>query len=114
MHEMGYCVRLVNMALETAKANDISKVKSVSVEIGQMTGVLPHLLKECYLKATKDTVLEGSELNMTEVPVTALCEECNKEYNPDASNNYSCPICHGLKSRIIGGRDVSLINIVGE
>ena len=111
MHEMSYAIRLVNMALSTAKDNNLDNVDSVSVEIGQMTGVLPHLLIEAYTSASKDTILEGSSLDITTANVTALCNDCNITYEPNASNNYCCPKCRSLNSKIIRGRDVSLISI---
>ena len=111
MHEMSYAVRLVNMAIDTAKENELNNVDTVTVEIGQMTGVLPHLLKEAYTSASKGTILEGSTLDITMTNVTAHCNDCNTTYEPNAVNNYCCPSCNSLNSKIIKGRDVSLISI---
>ncbi|MCR4716115.1 MAG: hydrogenase maturation nickel metallochaperone HypA [Lachnospiraceae bacterium] len=114
MHEMSYCIRLVNIALDAAKENDINHVSRITVDIGQMTGVLPHLLKSCYEQASKGTILEGSEIVINEIKTTALCLDCDREYIPSKDNNYSCPDCKSINSKIIRGREVSLVNIIDD
>ncbi len=112
MHEMSYAIRLVNMALDAANQNNLDNVDAVTVEVGQMTGVLPHLLSEAYQSASKSTILEGSKLDIIMANVTALCNDCSSTYEPNADNAYRCPTCKSLNSKIIKGRDVSLISII--
>ena len=114
MHEMSYIARMVSMAEEIALSNNAKKVKSIVVEIGKTSGVMPFYMHKYYPEASKGTILEGAELICEEVPVKALCEECNKEYFPNRENNYLCPYCNGRKARIIEGKGVVLKNVVIE
>lgn len=112
MHELSYIVRMVNLAEKTAIDNDIDHVDKIVVEVGAMTGVLPYYLHKYYPEATAGTRLEGSELEVIEVPVKAVCNNCHGEYSPDKENDYRCPKCGSTDSHIVAGRDVTLKNIL--
>ena len=73
-----------------------------------------YYLNKYYVKVVEGTPLEGSELICEEVPVKALCEECNKEYYPDKSNRYLCPHCGGKRAKIIEGKDIVIKSIMVE
>ncbi|WP_242840785.1 hydrogenase maturation nickel metallochaperone HypA [Butyrivibrio proteoclasticus] len=111
MHEMSYIMRLAALAIEVAQENNAKRVRSIEVEVGKTSGVMPYYLHKYYPEATKGTLLEGSELVCVEVPVKALCEECNKEYLPSKENRYLCPHCGGRKAHIIAGKSVELKNV---
>ena len=112
MHEMSYIARMVAMAIEVARDNNAKRVKKIEVSIGKSSGVLPYYMHKYYPDAIKGTILEGAELVCEEVSIKALCEECGKEYYPDKSNHYLCPICGGRKAHIIEGKGVALKNVV--
>ena len=114
MHEMSYILKMVNMACEIAVENNAKRIKSIEVEIGKTTGVMPYYMYKYYPDAIKGTILEGSELICREVPVKALCEECNNEYLPSRENRYLCPKCGGRKAHIIEGKGVVLKNVTIE
>lgn len=114
MHEMSYITRMVNLACEVARDNSAVKVKQIVVDVGQTTGVMPYYMYKYYPEAAKGTIIEGAELVCNEVPVKALCEECDKEYFPSKENRYLCPFCGGKKAHIIEGKDVILKNVVIE
>ena len=82
MHEMSYITKMVVLAIDVAKDNDARAVKKIEIDIGKASGVMPFYMYKYYPEAVKNTILEGSELVCREVPVKALCEECNKEYLP--------------------------------
>ncbi|MCR5606747.1 MAG: hydrogenase maturation nickel metallochaperone HypA [Treponema sp.] len=114
MHEMSYISRMVSMAIDIAKENNATKVKSIVVQIGKTSGVMPYYMYKYYPSVVKGTILESTELICEEVPVKALCEECGKEYFPNSENRYLCTYCGGKKARIIEGKGVTLKNIVIE
>ncbi len=114
MHEMSYIARMVNLAIDVAQQNNARKVLKIEVLIGKTSGVMPYYMHKYYPEASKGTILEGAELVCEEVPVKALCEECNKEYFPTSENRYMCPHCGGRKAHIIEGKGVMLKNVVIE
>ena len=114
MHEMSYISRMVALAIDVAKENNAKSVKSIIVQIGKTSGVMPYYMYKYYPEAAKGTILEGAELVCEEVPVKALCEECGSEYYPSSENRYLCTACGGRKAHIIEGKGVTLKNIVIE
>ena len=114
MHEMSYIARMVAMAAEVADDQKARKVKSIEVLIGQTSGVMPYYMQKYFPEASKGPIIEGAELICVEVPVKALCEECNNEYYPSKENGYLCPACGGRKAHIIEGKGVVLNNVVIE
>lgn len=114
MHEMSYCVRIVDEAIKACKENSLENVSSVYVEVGRMTACVNELLIKAFDKAKKDTILENANLVITNQDVVAFCEICNKEFKPSIENNYLCPICKGVQSHIVKGRDCIITRIEGE
>ena len=114
MHEMSYITRIVSLAIDVAKENNASKVKCIEVSIGKTSGVMPYYMHKYFPDASKGTIAEGAELICIEVPVKALCEECDSEYYPAKENNYLCPVCGGRKAHIIDGKGVVLNKVVIE
>lgn len=112
MHEMSYISRMVNLAQEVAIENGASSVKTIVVEIGKTSGVMPYYMYKYFPEAAKGTLLENAELVCEEIPVKALCEECGNEYLPNRDNNYLCPNCGGKRAHIIEGKGVILKNVV--
>ena len=114
MHEMSYIARMVELAIDIAKESNDEKIKSIIVQIGKTSGVMPYYMYKYYPEAVRGTILEGAELVCEEVDVKALCEECGAEYFPLRENNYLCPKCGGRKAHIIEGKGVTLKSIVVE
>ena len=86
----------------------------IYVYIGKTRGVMPYYMHKYFPEAAKGTIIEGAELVCVEVPVKALCEECNNEYYPSKENGYLCPVCGGRKAHITEGKGVLLNNVVIE
>lgn len=112
MHEMSYIMRLAKMAIDTATSNNAKSVESISIQVGEMTGLIPEYLKRYYPKAVQGTILEGSMLQIEYLPVLVRCRNCSCEYHPDRSNEYLCPSCHGSGSDLLKGREFLIKNIV--
>ena len=113
MHEMSYVIRLVNLAAKTAEEQNAKKVLKIVVEAGKMTGVEPYYMDKYYKTAIRGTILDGSEIEVIPVDVTAECA-CGCKYTPDAAHDYLCPDCGGGNCKITGGRSVVLERVVIE
>ncbi len=112
MHEMSYVVRFVNDALEALKdEKEKPSVDKVCVSVGEMTDVLPEYLHKYYPQAVKETLLEGSDLEVEMIPVRVVCGGCGSEYHPCRENKYLCPSCGDGNGKVIAGRDVVLERI---
>lgn len=112
MHEMGVLIKLVEQLEQLASSNHISSISTVSIEVGQLSGILPFYLKKYYAMLIKDhSLLQNSTLDIREIPAEGLCQECGFLYNI-VKNKGLCPHCGSRKRKIISGRDFVLKNIV--
>ena len=113
MHEMSYCIRLVNMASENVDIeNEI--VTGLKINVGAMTGLVPDYLQKYFPEAAKGTVAENAELEINFIPVSGICGDCGKSYEPSAANDYRCPHCKSLKFDLKTGREFELESITAN
>ena len=100
------------MAADTAINNNATSVETLSIQVGEMTGLIPQYLERYYPKAVEGTILNGSKLEIEYLPVKVECQKCNNTYHPDRSNEYTCPFCHSSESKLLQGREFLIKNIV--
>ncbi len=80
MHEFSYAQALVENALRIAESKGAKRVNKVVVEVGSLLLINPEQLRFCYEVVTKNTILEGSELEIENTEALLVCENCGKEY----------------------------------
>lgn len=114
MHELSYICRMVSSAVSAADENNIKRVDSIEISVGEMTGLVPEYLERYYPAATEGTILEGSRLQIDFRPVQAKCTDCGTEYAPSKDNAYRCPACGSVKAHILSGREFDLVRFSGE
>ena len=112
MHELSAMMNLVSLACRAAEENGASHIKKLTVDVGEMTGILPKYLFHYFPEASKGTLCEGSELIVNEVPITIECAQCGKDYHPDIANDRSCPFCRGTIGKIKSGRELMVSDII--
>lgn len=105
---------MVDTALTACQENNLKTVTSIEISVGEATGLIPHYLEDYYPQCVKDTILENSTLKVNYIPVTAKCEDCGTEYTPSRENEYKCPQCASIHSRMIHGREFVLDRLTGE
>lgn len=60
MHELSIVESMVSTADGFAKERGIKNIAYITVQVGALTGVIPHYLSMYYADVTKGTALEGS------------------------------------------------------
>jgi hydrogenase nickel incorporation protein HypA/HybF len=76
MHELGITQNIVAIALEHAQD---SKVQRITLEIGNLSAVLPDAIQFCFDVCCAGTALEGAELKIIEIPGVGCCRRCGTE-----------------------------------
>ena len=93
MHEMGtimYVIRTVNSVCEQ---NALQKVKSVTLQVGEVSGILPEYLQDFWQWAvSRESLMNGAELVIEPIPAVTRCGNCDSLY---ATIKYAkvCPEC---------------------
>ena len=111
MHEMGLVDAVLRMVTRVCEENEVEQVERIVLEVGELSGVLPHFLRECYEAIIDDTPYEHTELEIEMVPGTLWCADCDYEFRPDL-DDFRCPKCQGRKLTPREGRDFTLKEIV--
>ncbi len=112
MHELGIVFSMADTLQSYAEQNNIDEIKQVVVEIGQLSTVVPHFLKECYPAAVdKNPLLKNSELIVEIVPANGQCKECSKIYNVVRTNK-KCPYCENETYDLVSGEEFQIKEIL--
>ena len=97
MHELGVVFHIIDSLEEVAKENDVTQIQSVTVEIGEVSTVIPHYLTDCWEWAIKKKpMLTGCEMKVEILPAITWCDGCKQEYGTVATDA-SAPIAAAKK-----------------
>ena len=107
MHELSIVESMVGTASGFAAEHDIKKVSYITVQIGALTGVIPHYLTMYYADVTQGTPLEGSELKIEEVAAEAFCRACGEVFDP-TNETHCCPACGAEDYELLHGKELTI------
>ncbi|SFG69227.1 hydrogenase nickel incorporation protein HypA/HybF [Desulfotomaculum arcticum] len=105
MHELSLIQALIETVKHSAAENDIAKVNTVRIVVGESYGALPEALDFAFQVLTKDTICEGAVLEIDKTPLVLKCGECGSEYQPDEIN-WKCPDCGAGGASTVSGREL--------
>lgn len=111
MHELGVVYHIIKRVEEVAEDNKLSEVASVTIQLGQVSTVIPHYLTDCWRWASdKNELLKGSELIIEEIPAVTYCESCEKTYDT-VKFGKTCPNCGSGDTYLLQGSEVNIKEI---
>ena len=111
MHELGIVFHVIKSVEKVAKENDITEIASVTLELGQVSGVVFSYMEDCWKWAVKKTeLLQHAELRMEEIPAVTYCENCEKTYQT-VEYGKICPYCQSEKTYLIQGNEANIKEI---
>ena len=114
MHELGVTFYVVDDVKKVAQENQISKVSSVTIELGEVSTVVPELLIDCWNWARKkEPALTECEMKIETIPAVTFCEDCKQEYDT-VPNGKTCPNCGSGNTYLVTGNEVLLKEIVAD
>ena len=102
MHEMSITRSIVEICGEHAAGR---RVRSVTLEIGELSGVVPEAVEFCFEACTRETVLEGALLSIERIPGRALCDSCRTEVPVHAYYD-PCPACGNYGLSLLSGEEL--------
>lgn len=111
MHEVSLMQSTLNIALAQAKGANAAKIDFLTMEIGDLSGVMPEALEFAFEVLRLGTIAENAQLKINSVAVVCHCQSCNCDFQPEAYI-YTCPRCQQISSNIIAGKELELVSIV--
>jgi len=113
LHEMSIAMSVAQIAVERAREEGATRALSVTVEVGELSGVTPEALEFCYCAAVMGGLAEGSRLVIKRIPAVAVCGECGETFAPD-QRIFVCPKCEGFTASLKSGEELAVIEIEVE
>lgn len=109
MHELGIVFYIIKDVKEAAEQNNVKKINSVTMELGEVSTVIPYYLEDCWKWAVKKEgpLLNEAKLVIEQIPAVTYCEGCGKEY-PTVANGKTCPYCKSDKTYLLRGNEVMI------
>ncbi len=105
MHEMSLAEGILQIIEDQAAAQGFSKVKTVCLEIGQLSHVEPEALRFCFDAVMRDTQAEEATLKIVLLDGEGWCVDCEKTVA--YQNRYDpCPHCSGFKVQVTRGEEM--------
>ncbi len=104
MHEMAIVQSMLDILEVQAKRHGAAKIISVSLEFGVLTAVVPAAIQFAFEILSKGGLAEGARLDITIIPLKAVCQECHKEIVMEDYDPF-CPQCGSSALHILEGRD---------
>ncbi|WP_029321370.1 hydrogenase maturation nickel metallochaperone HypA [Butyrivibrio sp. AE3004] len=105
MHELGVVFHIIDDLKVVAEENKIEKIDKVTVELGEVSTVIPHFLSDCWKwAAIKHPLLKDTELFIETIPAITYCEECKKEYGT-INHGRICPFCGSERTYLQQGNE---------
>ena len=114
MHEMGIVLHLAKTLEAEAKLKDIIKIGRVTLQVGEVSGIMTDLFCDCwnYFKV-KSELLKDSTLVIEEVPAVTFCDNCKKEYET-VKNGRQCPYCGSYETWLVKGNECVIKDIEAQ
>ena len=114
MHELGLVNYVVKEVSRIAEENNVSKIRSVTLEFGEVSGIVTSYLYNYWDWYTKKfPMFEGSELKCEEIPAVTWCDDCKITYST-IKYGKTCPHCGSGHTGLRRGNEMRIKQVEVE
>lgn len=98
---------IVEIVLKHARANQVQRVISVSLMVGDMSDLEEEWLQRYFEFFSRDTVAEGAKLKVTRTLVVLECSQCGQVVTAtrEEIGDINCPACKGQRFNLQSGHE---------
>ncbi len=111
MHELGVMCSVIKTIENIAVEEKLTKIQKIVLQVGELSGMVPSYIEDCFPAATYKTSLEGTELELEIIPGEARCRECDTVFNA-LKHDLKCPKCSSDNLEALTGREFIIKEIV--
>jgi len=104
MHELGIVIEIIKQVEEFSVSQNVKEVEKLVLQIGELSGIVPHYIEDVYPIAVERTSLKDTKLEIEILPGIGSCESCGFTYNLFQNSN-TCPVCNSNEYKVISGTD---------
>ena len=114
MHELGVVSHIIKEVETVAKENNVQKVISLTLEVGEVSTIVPELFTDCFEWSKKKTeYMQECELNLVILAAVTYCQDCGETYSTTKYGK-TCPHCGSHNTYLITGQEVTIKDIQVE
>lgn len=107
MHELSLCDSIAKAVIQNAHGR---RVSSIRLRIGALRQVVPETLVFCWSIASRGPLLDGSVLEVEQVPAEIECRSCGTR-SELTRFNLSCPDCGNPDVTVVAGEEMLIDSI---
>jgi hydrogenase nickel incorporation protein HypA/HybF len=108
MHELGITRNIVAIASDAARGR---RVLRVTLEVGQLAGIMTDAIQFCFDTVAQGTALDGAALEIREIEARARCQSCGTVFaTPTHFTACSCGsrLCERLSGEELNIKSIEL------
>jgi hydrogenase nickel incorporation protein HypA/HybF len=109
MHELTVALSLLDEVGATAEREGATRVASVRLRLGRMSGIVRDALLFSWELARVDTVASEAALEIEDIPVAVWCPRCEGERSIPDGRGLICSECGTISPTIVRGRELELV-----
>ena len=113
MHEMSLVESVIESLLELKGQHGWKRIEKVTLHVGAMRQVIPDVMMFAYEVATEGTPLEGSRMEIKQIPMAFQCKGCLKEWGEDQMD-FICPFCGSYEVNVLSGMELDIESVEVE
>lgn len=102
MHELSVCAAIADAVARRAAERPVA---AIHLRIGQLRQVVPESLVYCWSLLSADTELDGSVLEVENVPARIACRDCGYEAEVGDLPLFVCAGCGGVRVSVVAGEE---------
>ena len=92
--------------------NELTEIDSVTLELGEVSGVVSDYLKDCWAWYAKKTpLIQNASLEFETIPAITWCNACKTTY-PTVQYGKTCPNCGSGETWLQQGNEMNIKQIV--
>lgn len=111
MHELGIVMNVLEQADAAAAEYNAEKVMKVTMEVGEVSSIVPDLFIDAFNWAKKKTdYLKDAELEMIIIEGRTYCKSCGGTYRT-TEHGKKCPYCGSVDTYLLTGDQVIIKDI---
>lgn len=111
MHELGIVFHIIKTVDRIGEENKLSAVSSVTLELGEVSGVVDRELTDCWNWAVKKSeLMKDARLAIEKIKAYTRCEDCGGVYET-VTYGRTCPFCGGGNTFLKSGNEINIKEI---
>ena len=111
MHELGIVFYIIKACEKAAQENNAKSIKEITLEVGEVSTIVPSYFKDCFSWAIKkNDLMKDCKLNLVVLEGISYCNDCKKTYRTTKYGK-ECPYCKGHNTYLVTGSEVNIRDI---